>query len=483
MGYRNYSTAVSHIVDINGQGDFTTIGAALAVATSGQTIFIRPGTYTENPTLKAGVNLCAFEPFAPVFTSTTIPNVIINGICTFTAAGTVGMSGICLQTNSNFALAVTGSAASVVNLNNCFIFALNNTAISFTSTSSLSEINMSYCGGDTGTTGIALFANSGNGYFSTNFCYFENSGATLTANTLSGTASEWFMRYTTIRNGVIFSGTSTFQMVHSEFLMVGNQIALTNNSTGIGGGAYHCFFSGNTSSAVSIGAGAAVSLHYVFLSSSSANTVAGTGTLTFSSLTGNSGFNLSAGLTLSNANATTFNSALGVGTSGQVWTSRGASLPPTFQTAGGGKLIQWVRNTSTTATSTATNLAITTTPTTVNTVLLISATITPTNSSNILVFEFSCPLSSSAASTVGFFLFNGTTFVNAFPFDIAAAADAQTATFSYYVAAGTTSAITFNIYYAGRTGTAFLLTNSASTALYGGTGNTSITFTVSEITP
>lgn len=52
MAYRNYSTAVGKIVDAAGFGDFTTIGAAITAASSGQTIFIRPGTYTENPTLK-----------------------------------------------------------------------------------------------------------------------------------------------------------------------------------------------------------------------------------------------------------------------------------------------------------------------------------------------------------------------------------------------------------------------------------------------
>ena len=82
MAYRNYSTACSHIVDANGSGDFTTIAAALTAASSGQTIFIRPGTYTENPTLKAGVNLSTFPSDA------TSGTVIIKGKCTL-STGTV----------------------------------------------------------------------------------------------------------------------------------------------------------------------------------------------------------------------------------------------------------------------------------------------------------------------------------------------------------------------------------------------------------
>jgi len=52
MGYRNYSVANGLIVDKLGNGDFTTIQAAINAATTGQTIFLRPGTYTENPVLK-----------------------------------------------------------------------------------------------------------------------------------------------------------------------------------------------------------------------------------------------------------------------------------------------------------------------------------------------------------------------------------------------------------------------------------------------
>ena len=54
-------------------GTHTTIAAALTSASSGDTIFIRPGTFTENLTLKAGVDLCAFDCDA------LTPNVTIDG--------------------------------------------------------------------------------------------------------------------------------------------------------------------------------------------------------------------------------------------------------------------------------------------------------------------------------------------------------------------------------------------------------------------
>ena len=110
LSTNNYGPA-KFIVDASAaNGTHTTIAAALTSASSGDTIFIRPGTYTENLTLKAGVNLCAFD------CDDLTPNVTISGKATFTAAGTVTISGIRLQTNSDFLLAVTGSAASIVHL-------------------------------------------------------------------------------------------------------------------------------------------------------------------------------------------------------------------------------------------------------------------------------------------------------------------------------------------------------------------------------
>lgn len=330
MGYRNYSTGNSFIVDKLGNGDFKTIATALTAAVSGDTIFIRPGTYTENPTLKAGVNLCAFGPYQPIYISTIVPNVIINGKCTFTAAGTVGLYGICLQTNSDFALAVTGSAASIVILNDCYIYALNNTAISYSSSSGSSEVVLSNCGGDIATTGIAVYANSAAGFLRMNYCDFENDGLSVTANTVSGTGGIT-MEYSTISNGITFSGTSDGLCQYCRYNMATDQIAITNNSTAANIGFSYCYFACITASAISIGVGATVAAHYCFLSSSNANTITGTGTLQFTNLTCNSVANLDAGLTLVLNAMHTFVGAGGIGTAGQVLTSNGSSAPPTFQ--------------------------------------------------------------------------------------------------------------------------------------------------------
>src|SRR5271154_599266 len=104
MAYRNYSPSNGFLIQKNGTGDFTTIATAMAAATSGQTIYIGHGTYTENVTLTAGVNLAAWGTDGSVSGS---GNVIINGTLTMSTAGTVNISGIELQTNSATFLTVS----------------------------------------------------------------------------------------------------------------------------------------------------------------------------------------------------------------------------------------------------------------------------------------------------------------------------------------------------------------------------------------
>src|SRR5579871_5213527 len=120
----NYFSPTKWVVSkTSGEGTHTTIASAISSASSGDTIFIMPGTYTENITAGVGINLTAFD--CDAFT----PNVTISGTLTLSSAGTVSVSGVNLKTNSAAALAVTGSAASIINLTNCNINCSNNTGI------------------------------------------------------------------------------------------------------------------------------------------------------------------------------------------------------------------------------------------------------------------------------------------------------------------------------------------------------------------
>lgn len=271
------------------EGTHTTIASAIAAASAGDTIFIRPGTYTENLTLKTGVNLTAFSPVANFFLPSPSA-VIISGKCSYSSAGTVAISNIVLQTNSDYAVEVTGSAASVVVLQNCYINCTNNSGLHLTSTSASSIIECFYCSGDLTTTGIALFTNSGTGNLRFLYSAFGNSGVSTTNNTCSDTGG-CFPNYSAWSNGTTMSSSSNMIGSHNDFTMSGNQTALTTSGTA-NVNLQYAQLTGGTSSAISLGAGTSMQLHYGMVSSSNANAIAGSGTLLYTEI----GFNSSSGI-------------------------------------------------------------------------------------------------------------------------------------------------------------------------------------------
>lgn len=256
---------------------YTTIAAALTAASSGNTIFIKPGTYTENLTLKAGVNLTAYECDSS-FDATG--HVIINGKCTFTAAGSVTISGIQLQTNSDFFLAVTGTNASIVNLFNCYLNCSNNTGISFTTSSSSGKINISKCLGNIATTGISLFSSSSAGGIELNYCIFTNTGGATTNSTLS--AGSLNIKYSDINFPITTSGTASVGASYFALDTSGvNSTALT-----IGGSVlshlFNCRLASGTASALSVSQSVVIS--NATIESSNTNAITGAGTITYSCL-------------------------------------------------------------------------------------------------------------------------------------------------------------------------------------------------------
>ena len=274
MAYRNYDTAVSHIVDPNGFGDFTTIGSALTAASSGQTIFIRPGTYTENPTLVAGVNLTAFECDSALSSTS---NVIIKGNCTLSTAGTVTISGVQLQTNSANCITVSGSVASILNLNNCYINCTNNTGISYSSSSSSSQINIFNCNGNLGTTSIGLFSDSSSGLLYFRNCYFTNSGSSTTASTCSAGQLNTFA--CTFNNPLTYSSSNTSSSLEHTDIETNstNSTSITTSGTGTLGVDY-CYIASGSASSLSIGTGTTIIAYFTEINSSNTNAVTGLGT-------------------------------------------------------------------------------------------------------------------------------------------------------------------------------------------------------------
>jgi hypothetical protein len=271
-GDNNYGVS-SFIVDQTaGNGNYTTIASALAAASAGQTIFIRPGTYTENLTLKAGVNIVAF--LADAIT----PNVTIVGKASFTTAGTVSMSGVRLQTNSDFFLAVTGSAASIVNLKNCYLNCSNNTGISFTSSSANAAINCYQCNGDIGVAGATLFSHSSAGSLTIFGSSFTNSAGSTTASTAS--AGVLTIDKSSLNNVITTSGTNAFALYNSFMGLLGS----TNLTIGGSGlqTLQNSTISSGTASAISISSGC--NINNCIVDSTNTNAITGAGQLVYTEI-------------------------------------------------------------------------------------------------------------------------------------------------------------------------------------------------------
>lgn len=277
----NYGVT-SLIVDATaGNGNYTTIASALTAAVSGQTIFIRPGTYAENPTLKAGVNLCAW-PTDALGTQTSSTTVTINGKCTFTGSGIVNISGIQLQTNSDFCLVVSGSSASAVNLQNCFINALNNTAISFTSTGG-SSVNLYNCNGNIGTTGITIWvATASTASMTIQGGNYSNSGSSTTASSTS--ACTIFMYNVNINHALSTSSTGAYQIYNNQIFTSGvNAVALTTAGTGTSI-ISNSQLSTGTAAAISAGSGTTININNCVIDSTNTNPITGAGTVRFTGI-------------------------------------------------------------------------------------------------------------------------------------------------------------------------------------------------------
>jgi hypothetical protein len=277
LSTNTFTTARWIVSPTASDGTHTTIAAALTSASSGDTIFIRPGTYTENITLKAGVNLTAYGSDSSL---NATGDVIINGTCTMTTAGSVTISGIQLQTNSAVLLAVTGSAASIVNLNNCYLNCTNNSGITYSSSNAASAINIKNCNGNLGTTGIALFSHSSAGVLTGTESYITNSGGSSTASTISSGVLSLinFLLFSPITS----SSTATCGLSQSGIdTSAQNAICFT-----AGGSGSHTFgkssFSSGSASAISISNTSLV--QNCIINSTNTNAITGAGTINYTNL-------------------------------------------------------------------------------------------------------------------------------------------------------------------------------------------------------
>ena len=267
------------------QGTHTTIQGAINSASSGDTIFVRPGTYTENLALKAGVNITAYNVNA---ISAAASPVKVIGKMTYSSAGSVALGGIFFQTNADFLLVVSGANASIVLFDNCLLNCTNNTGISHTSSNAASAISIVDCTGDIGAVGITLFVSTSAGFINFTGCSFGNSGASVTQS--SSSAGVIQAQNSLFSNAFLSTGTSNLNFTECN-ISFGAGIPFTLNGT-TGHAIRHIQVFTGAFSSISVGAGAQLNVTVCSLGSAgAANIISGAGTVFYDDINtqGNSG--------------------------------------------------------------------------------------------------------------------------------------------------------------------------------------------------
>lgn len=276
MGYRNYATAKGHIVSPLGDGDFTTITAALTAASSGQTIFLRPGTYTENLTLKAGVNLVAYNADAVSTGGTSNANVIIKGTITASYSGTASISGINLQTNGAAALTWSGSNTLTLRLTNCWISANDSTAI--TGNNSNAEIDLHYCVTQGASTNLIFSITNVQNFVMRN-CIGSAGASNIISTIAAGTCrivnSNITFALATTSSGAYALRESSFRSSTAVSLaLVGTGVSSVNNC------GFDATENGGSTAAITVGAGTTLNIAECQVgSNAAANAITGAGTI------------------------------------------------------------------------------------------------------------------------------------------------------------------------------------------------------------
>jgi hypothetical protein len=274
----NPMSASRWIVDSLGfNGTHTTIQAAINASTSGDNVFIMEGVYTENLTLKAGVNLVGYRGSGRTSTVTILGN------CTLNTAGTSTITGCKLQTNGSFCISNTGTLASILNIIDCDIQAANSTAINYTNSNASSQIFISICTMNIGAVGNALHTMTSVGTLQYRYCNISNTGASTTAS--SNSAGNVIFYYCNIFSPLSTTASGAIQKRYSYVdTSAQNVTCLTTAGTGtteidFGGD------SSGTATAIVVGAGTTVSLNSTDIYTSNAAAISGAGTLNFSILT------------------------------------------------------------------------------------------------------------------------------------------------------------------------------------------------------
>lgn len=342
MAYRNYSTSVSHIVSLTGLGDFSSINAAILAASFGDTVFISNGSYSEDVILKDGVNLASI--------SGNYNKVIVTGKVSI-SLGVCHVSNITLNTNGDYALDVNGTGSVTLNVFSCSLTGADNNIINATNSNSTVNFYECHIAAASPFHGFDI----SNGFVS---MYGGTLFSTIGRNSITGGQFQSF--HSNFQTGWDLTLTAFITILHCQWdanIPNSSCIDISGASRAIVG---HSSLSSGTASSIVIVSGSQAELFNNNIDSFNVNALTGSGTLIYGGniFENSNGVNVSTiiGLPLNVEQGGTgdvsfvpfgvvcggttptnpLQSVIDVGIAGQVLTSNGPALLPSFQNGGGG---------------------------------------------------------------------------------------------------------------------------------------------------
>lgn len=265
----NFSTTDLHwptviVGDTTKGANYATIAAAVAATSSGDTICIQPGTYTENIALTTGRR---FVGIGPAEGQTIIVGKISDGGNTIT----IVFQNIHLRTNSDYVVELTG-VSSLALLWNCYLDITNHTALNITQASGTMQLKS--CTGAIATTGITFYA--GSGVYQFFWSFFTNGGLSTTASTSSGSVQ---FSYTTFPAPISATSAASIVCFNSNIDTSNtNTVTITTAGTGTSQ-IYNSTLQSGSASSISVGSGTIVFAANNVVRSTATNVFTGAGTI------------------------------------------------------------------------------------------------------------------------------------------------------------------------------------------------------------
>lgn len=266
------------IVDATaGQGTHTTIQAAINAASSGDTIFIRTGSYTENLTLSKNLTIYAF---ASQFR--TVTSVSITGKATLSGSSIdVKFSGITFITSSDNSISLTGTGSSIT-CENCYFSAVNANSIAATG-SIATNLYLENCSGSI-TGPFTLFTTTNAPIWIMDSFFTDVSGTPV-----SSTSSNAQINLINSSFSIPFATTSA-GVIQAFYCLFGPTLTPYSNTTWLSTAGtatsfmFYCKLYSGTAVAISVGTGTTVEAYNCVVHSSNTNAISGAGSLNYSGL-------------------------------------------------------------------------------------------------------------------------------------------------------------------------------------------------------